>query len=459
MTNGIPSVSEKIASYYVNANQDDIPDDVMFHAKECVLDYFGCAIGGADLETTKIVKNAMIREEDGGKCAVFNNGKASADKAAFINGVSLHGLEMDDSNTSAGGHPAGPVISAALAVAEESNATGLELLRSIVWGYDMMVRVCRGAIIDSSNERGWHPTAIYGIFGATVAVCYLKKMDAKQISNALGIACGFAAGNLECFADNSFTKRINPGHAAMAAITAARLAECGYIGPRWIFEGDHGFLRMYSDEYYPERMIDNLDYSEYPIMYTAFKPYPSCRFTHSSIDGVLKIKKENDVKADDIGKITIDTVSMAIRAVVEPREKKYNPENIPGAQFSLPYTVACAALFDAVSVEQFTEELLVDKEVKEMMNRVEMIYTKEMDQYLPTMFAAKVIIYTKDGKEFSEVVTFTKGDPELPLTAIELKEKYLSLAKLTMDEQKALTIYDKIQELESISVRELTALI
>jgi len=151
---------------------------------------------------------------------------------------------------------------------------------------------------------------------------------------------------------------------------------------------------------------------------------------------------------------------MAIRAVVEPRELKYRPDNIAGAQFSLPYTVACAALFGSVSVEQFTEELLTDPAVLAMMDKVEMVYTKEMDKYLPTIFASKVTILTTDGREFTELVTFTKGDPEAPITPPELKEKFLSLSRRNISETQALAIYDKVFELDAdgVKVTDLTGL-
>ncbi|MDR0852513.1 MAG: MmgE/PrpD family protein [Clostridiales Family XIII bacterium] len=459
MAPAIPSISEQIAAYYLNADQNAIPENVIYHAKECILDFIGCAIGGSDLETTQIAKKVML-PKDGhpGEASVVVGLSAPADKAAFINGAACHGLEMDDSSTPGGGHPASVIISAAIAAAEEENADGIELIRAIIWGYDMMCRVSAGAIPDNCFERGWHPTAIFGIFGATVAVGYLKKLNAEQLKNALGVAGGFAAGNLECYADNSYTKRLNPAHAADRGYTAAAFGKYGYSGPRWIFEGAHGFLHAYSDNYTPERMLDNLDYSDYGLIYTAFKPYPSCRYTHAPIDSVLKIKKEHGVKPEDIEKITVDVVSMAVRAVIEPRELKYNPNNIPGAQFSLPYTVACAALYDRVSIKEFTEELLHDKELKAMMDKVEMDSTGKLDHFLPLIFAGEVTIKTKDGNEYTELTTEIKGDPEVPITGEDLKEKFLSLATLNISEAEALKIYDAVFDLDKIKVKELTAL-
>ena len=322
----------------------------------------------------------------------------------------------------------------------------------------MMTRVGRAVIPDNHFERGFHPTATCGIFGAAAASAILYKLPAKQIANALGIAGGFSAGNLECYQDGSLTKRLNPGHAAYGGVTAAKLASTGYTGPKWIFEGKSGFLHAYTDGGIPENMLKKLNYDEYAIMLSSFKPYACCRYNHSPIDSLLKIKKDHNIKPEDIEKITVDTCSMAIRAVVEPREIKYNPPNVVGAQFSLPYTVSVAALFDDASVSQFTDEKLKDPKIKEMMNRIEMVHTGEMDQYLPTIFAANVTVRTKDGREFTQLTKFSKGDPENPITPEELKAKFISLSMINISEEKARKIYEGVMNLDKLSMKEFSEL-
>ena len=401
----------------------------------------------------------MLTDDYAGNCTVMLDRKAPADKAAFVNAAAAHGLEMDDSNTHAGGHPAVSIITPAIAVAEEVDASGEDLINAVIWGYDTMCRVGMAVIPDNHFERGFHPTATCGIFGGTAAVALLKKFTAKQLADALGIAGGFSAGNLECYADGTLTKRINPAHASLCAITASKLAAQGYGGPRWIFEGKCGFLHAYTDGAEPENMLKNLDYSEYYIMHTAFKPYASCKYTHAPIDSVIKAMKNNRLKPEDVEKITIDVVSMALRAVVEPREIKYNPPSAGAAQFSLPYATAVAALFGAASVDQFDEKLLKDPAVKAMMQRIEMVHTGAMDQYLPYTFAATASILTKDGREFKELTTYTKGDPQNPMTPQELKDKFLSLACRNVSQDTALKLYDAVCNLEKINVRDLTALI
>lgn len=455
----VPSISEQLAKYYVESDYSAIPAHVIDRTKEIILDWLGNAVGGSNLESTDMVKKAMIPHDYKGNITVVGGDYAPADKAAFINAASSHGLEMDDSNTQACGHPAVAIIPAAVAVGEELDASGKDLINAVIWGYDAMVRVGRAVNQDKHFERGFHPTATVGIFGGTTAVSVIRGFDAEKIKNALGIAGGFSAGNLECYADGTLTKRLNPGHASMCAVTATNLANVGYRGPRWIFEGKCGFLHAYSDDVSPENMLKNLDYSEYPIMYTAFKPYASCKYTHAPIDCTIKVMKNNNIKAEDIEKISVDVVSMAVRAVVEPREIKYNPPVVGAAQFSLPYSVAVAALYGQASVDQFQEELLTDPTIKAMMQRVEMEHSGALDKYLPYIFASTVEITTKDGRSFKDLTTYTKGDPENPMSPEELKNKFFSLACRTVSREKAQELYDAVMNLENISIRDLTALL
>lgn len=459
MEQKIPSISEQIAEYYVSADQSAIPQSVISRTKEIILDWMGNAIGGSNLESTELVRKAMLSPNYTGVSTVMGGGTAPAEKAAFVNASSAHGLEMDDSHTQACGHPAAPIISPAVAVAEELDASGNDLIHAVIWGYDAMTRVGRAVNQDNHFARGFHPTATVGIFGAVEAIAYLKKFTAAQVKDAWGIAGGFTAGSLECYSDGTLTKRINPSHAAASAINACKLAEVGYHGPRWVFEGTRGFLHGYSDGAEPELMLEKLDYSEYPIVYTAFKPYSSCKYTHAPIDAVITIMKEHNLTADDIEKIYVDVVGPAVRAVVEPRDIKYAPPVVGAAQFSLPYSVSVAAIYGQASVDQFQEHLLTDPTIKAMMQRVEMDHTGALDVYLPYIFAAKVAITVKSGEVYEHLTTYTKGDPECPMTPKELKDKFFSLACRNISHEKAENIYNAIMDLENISVRNLTALL
>lgn len=454
------SISERLANYYLDYKVKDLPQEVLKRTKEIVLDYLGCAIGGANLDSTIKVKNVFLPKGYEGECTVFVGQKAPCEKAAFINGVASHGLEVDDTSPAAAGHPAVVIIPAAMAIAEKLKVSGFDFLVSVILGYDMMKRVGQAVNVDNHFERGFHPTATCGIFGATVAVAYLLKLNQKQIANALGIAGGFASGNLECYQDGTLTKRLNPGNAAQGAVIAAQLAAEGYTGPRWIFEGKSGFLHGYTDGGEPEMMLEKLDYSDYPVMITAFKPYACCKYNHSPIDAVLSIIKENSLDYHDIEEITIDVVGMALRAVVEPKEIKYDPPNVAGAQFSLPFSASVAAVRGRAFIEEYTEEMLRNPEVRDMMQKVKIVHTSKMDVYLPKDFAAEASIRLKDGKEFSKLVIYSKGDPENPLTPEEVEDKFKILAKLSIDSKERMEkIIETVYSLDKLNISDLSQLL
>lgn len=454
------SISERLSKYYLDYDMKSLPPEVLEKAKEVVLDYLGCVIGGSKIDSTEMVKRALIKMPCPAEATVVGDVKASCETAAFINGVASHGLEMDDMSSASGGHPAVVILPAAIAAAEMLEAPGMELLMAVIWGYDMMTRVGSGAVPDNEFARGWHPTATNGIFGATVAVGYLMHLNEKQMANALGIAGGFSSGNLECYADGSLTKRINPGNAAHGAIVACRLAAQGYTGPRWIFEGRSGFLKSHTDDPQPENMLRSMDYSWFPIMLASFKPYANCRYNHSPIDALLTLMKDYSIDYREIQEITVDVVGGALRAVAEPAAIKYDPPNVVGAQFSLPYSISVAAIKGRAFIEEYTEEMLHNPEVRKLMPKVKIIHTGKMDAYLPTYFASEVCIRLSDGSERSQFVQFCKGDPENPMSKKELADKFRSLARLAIsDEGKIDSIIRLVHELENKNSTELCALL
>jgi 2-methylcitrate dehydratase PrpD len=457
----VASASEVLAEYYVALSSNHLPAEVLTKAKQCVLDYVGCAIGGVNLESSIILRNCLLREgtNDQG-CTVILSGRASSETAAFINAAYGHGLELDDMCIESGGHPGVVIVPTALAVAEEQQSSGLELLTAIVAGYDLVVRVGQAINPDSHFKRGFHPTSTCGVFAAALAAAKLMKLEPSQVSNALGIAGSFASGNLECYADGSLTKRINPGIAAHGGILAAKLASAGYTGPRWVFEGTRGFLVAYSDAGNPEPLLRGLDYQRFGIMQAAFKPYACCRYNHSPIYAVLQLVNDYEIDYREVSEVTVGIVGMAIRAVCEPKEVKYDPKNVVDAQFSLPYSVAVALARRRAFVEEFTEATLTDPAVRDLMSRIRIVHSPQLDLMIPRAFPAEVTIRLGSGKEYYKRVDFCKGDPEEPLTQEELEEKARILVGLSIaNEDRIAKLIAAIGQLERVRVSELAYLL
>ena len=455
------SVSEILAEYYLSLKVENIGKEVIAKTKHLILDYLGCVIGGVNLDSSKMIKKCFINQNDKEGCTVVLSGKAPCEKAAFINAAFSHGLEMDDLNYGAGGHPAVVIMPAAFAMAEKVKANGLDLLIALITGYDLMYRIGEAANPDSQFKRGLHPTSINGTFGAAMAAASLLKLNKTQVMNAIGIAGSFTSGNLECYADGSLTKRINPGVAAQGGIMSACLAAEGYTGPRWIFEGRSGFLVSYSDAANSARLTEDLDYSCNGIMKTSFKPYANCRYNHSSIYAALKLLTQHNIDYRDIATVNVKVIEMALRAVCEPKEVKYNPKNIVDAQFSLPYSISVALIRGKASIEEYTPEMLYDPEVRGLMSKVTIEHSPELDKIVPQKaFPSEVYIRLKNGKEYYQRVDYCKGDPEEPLTENELVDKFISLAKINIsDENRIQSIIEAVRRLDQIPANNLIALL
>lgn len=453
------SISQQLCAGYRDTPIEAMEPRALERAKLCTLDLLGNAIGASTLPTTEKLKQALLLPGYSGGCAVCVDERAPAERAAFINGSAGHSFDMDDQFLEAGAHPAVAVIPAALAAAEERGATGLEFLAAVVWGYDLLVRIGHSFTLEEAFKRGWHPCSCVGVFGAALAASFVMGSSAEQMANALGIAGSFASGNLECYGDGSNTKRLQPGHAAAGGTLAARLGSLGYRGPLYIFEGERNFVKTYFGGGSPENMLEG-EPDGSAILRGAFKPYAACRGVHPSVDVIRNIMKEHRLAPEEIVSCSLDVPSSVERIVVEPRAERYDPVNPDNAQFSLPYCAACALLFGDLSIRHFTDELLHSAPVREMMSRIHITHTGEMDRWQPYRLAVKAEITTADGRVFTEQLINCKGDPENPMSREELIEKFLSLCELAIPRERARTICDAVFALDAgSSIRELTKLL
>jgi 2-methylcitrate dehydratase PrpD len=298
---------------------------------------------------------------------------ASAEHAALLNGTFAHTLDFDDTNIGARLHPGAPVIAAVLAAAEAADATGADLVAGIVAGYEVTCRIGR-ALGEGVYDRGFHPTAIAGTFGAAAGAARVFGASAAEIQSALGIAGSMAAGSMQFLSNGSWNKRLHPGLAARNGLLASMLARNGFRGSEQALEGDSGALVNYSSEIRPGELTRNLG-SEWFMLDTGFKPYPSCRLTHTATDLCLQLR-------DDLGRPPADeeiTVAISPRAdsIVgggEPR--KVRPQSVVDAQFSVRYQCAVALLDGEVNWSSYADLLRPD--VIDLAERLDVVVDPEL---------------------------------------------------------------------------------
>src|SRR5215207_2349779 len=218
---------------------EDVPDDVVTVGRQCVLDWFGCAIGGSGSELAHILRDE-VASTPGSSSIVASSISCAAREAALVNGATGHALDFDDTHLEMGGHPTAPVWPAAFAVGEEIGAGGAEVLTAFIVGFEIESQVGR-ALGSRPYERGWHTTSTAGVFSATAAVSHLLGLDADQFANASGIAASQASGVKANF--GTMTKPLHAGQAAERGALAARLARRGFTASAGAFEASQGLLQ------------------------------------------------------------------------------------------------------------------------------------------------------------------------------------------------------------------------
>src|SRR5690606_6966534 len=232
-----------------------------------------------------------------GPCSVFGmNRRYGAAAAALLNGALGHSLDFDDTHSDSSLHPSAPVIPAALAAAELTDASGEDLLAAIVIGFEVACRIGMALDPTAHYARGFHPAATAGNFGAAAAAGRLMKLDTVQMASAFGVAASQASGSLQFLENGAWNKRYQVGEAAMKGLMAASLAAENFVGAVEALDGRHGFLKGYSDGANPARVTAGLG-EVWETMRIGVKPYPACRYSHAAVDGILALRARHDLAA------------------------------------------------------------------------------------------------------------------------------------------------------------------
>jgi 2-methylcitrate dehydratase PrpD len=365
--------------------------------------------------------------------------------AALLNGALGHSLDFDDTHAPSSLHPGAPVIPAALAAAEMTGAKGRDVIAAIVAGYDVTCRIALALPAAAHYDRGFHPTATCGAFGAAAAAGRVFGLDAETIASAFGIALSQSAGSLQFLANGAWTKRFQVGWAAMAGLSAATLARAGFKGAAEAFEGRHGFLAAYAPSPTPELALEQLG-ERFELMRTAVKPYPSCRYGHAAIDAALELRARLGLRPEEISRITIGLPRAGMLLIGAPIEKKRAPENVVDGQFSAPFVVAVALATGRMGWDSYRLHL-GDPAIQALMARTECIEDPEIEALFPRYMAGRVSIEAR-GERFVETVEVPSGEPENFPEASALIAKFDDLAAPVLGAQRSRHLAERLLGLE-----------
>ncbi len=414
------NASTRFAEHIANARFENLSLPVVHAAKRALLDYVTCAVSGSAMPVSRTLLS-YFEDNDATRVAtvIGSASRLSASNAAMVNGANTHGLDFDDGHTHASAHPAGAVFPAILAAAEQHGATPRDILLAAVIGYDVMIRIA-AAMHPGSARRGWHNTAIAGVFGATAAVSSLLKLNAKQAGDALGLAGSFAGGIREYLDEGAEIKRLHPGKSARDGLLCAEFAKRGITGPSRILEGRYGFFNVFvGGEVKWDRLFDGFG-QRYEIESVYFKPYPCCRHYHSVVDGVLALREQHGFKAADV-----KSLDLGIYAVGVHGHDHKHCDTLLDAQMSAPCAVALALVDGGIASQNFLPDSIERPEVRRLIDASETRIDPECERIYPGRRSGAVRVTLNDGRSVEARVLDPKGEGENQMSDADLEQKFI----------------------------------
>lgn len=461
----VDTAERALASAASELTWDQLPSPVVNAIRMLFVDWVGSALAGSrSVQATRLSKAVARGGLDIGESSGTEGRRGTATAltllaqapplvAALLNGASSHVEEMDDLHNESIYHPGTCVFPAALAVAEAEGASPRDFLTASVAGYEVSLRV--GQALGPEHYRFFHTTGTAGTFGAAVAAGHLLGLDIDGMLSAIGSAGTQAAGLWQFLADGAMSKQLHPAKAAFNGVLAAYLASEGFTGSAEILVGERGLLPAMarsdmaagsSDHVtLPERqgkaLTEGLNvvphrpsrthcFATFKTTEVSVKYHASCRHTHPAVDALLLTMREHAVPVEDVRAIHTHVNSAAFELL-----KDVTASSAWAAKFSIPFCLAQAALSGSLGVDSFSDAVLEDPRLHELMSRVTVAVDASLDADYPRRWAASVDVETMSGATYQARVDVPKGDPDNALSTEELDAKFRNLSSRVLDEE------------------------
>lgn len=442
------AVTQPLARFAADLRFEDLPPKVVERTQLLFMDLSGIIIRSQSLDSSLVLKETL---RDLGLNSGTLQVQGSAERwlpqaAALLAGAAAHSLDFDDTHAPAQLHPGAPIIPAALAAAQMVGASTRDLIVGIVAGYEVMIRVALGLPVLQHGERGFHPSATVGVFGATAAAGSLFKLSPEQMEHAFGTALSESAGTGQFVVNGAWTKRFHVGNAAAGGVLAASLARRGYTGATQAFEGKEGFFNVYSPAPQPDKAVEGLG-TVWEILRSGLKPYPCCRGIHAPLDAVMNLHARYPIDIAQIESVRVGLAKRSVYVVGEPQARRRNPHNVVDCQFSTHLCLSIALKHQHMGWDDY-EPALADPEIRALMQRIDVYEDAECERNFPTAFSGVVEIRTRDGQTWREFVYAPRGEPETMLSAAELRAKFSLLVRDTLGAGGETALFNAIQAMD-----------
>jgi 2-methylcitrate dehydratase PrpD len=433
----VPEATHILAHYVVSAKPDDIPAPIRKEATRTLLNWTGCAIGGSRQPAVANALAALAPFAGPGQASILGRKeRLDALNASLINGISSHVLDFDDTHLRTIIHPAGPVVSAILALSEYQPVSGLEFMTALVLGIEVECRI-GNAVYPEHYDAGWHITGTTGPFGAAAAVGKLLRLSEQQMVWALGLAAVQPVGLREMF--GSMMKSFHPGRAAQNGFTAALLASKNFTSSEHGIEAKSGWANVLSTRRRYNEITGKLGQT-YEVALNTYKPFACGIVGHPTIDGCIQLSNENHLNAADIARIDLWVNPL----VIELMGKKSPQAGLEG-KFSVYHAAAVAITEGAAGEQQFTDQAVLRKETADLRSRVLTTIDTNLreDQ-------ARIRITLQDGRILDKTIEHAVGSVAKPMSDRQLEQKFEGLATGILPLDQIRRVIDLCWRIESL---------
>ena len=417
-----PPLTRLLAEFVAQHPSKGWSDAVEHEAHRTFLNWLGCAVGASSHEATSAALAAVRMLQPAPQASIVGRtDQVDMASAALINGISSHTFDFDDTHLKTIIHPAGPVASALLALAEHTRASGRALIDALVIGIDVSCRI-GNAMYPDHYDRGWHITGSTGTVGAAAACARLLGLSVDQCQMAMGIAASQPVGMREQF--GTMTKPFHPGGAARAGLMSALLAQQGFTASPCALEAPRGMMQTISTKNDWREVTDQLG-QRFEIAFNTYKPFACGIVVHPSIDACVQLRDQG-VKADDVERIELRVHSL----VLELTGKKEPKDGLQG-KFSVYHGCAAGLIFGRAAEEEFDDHIVTRADVVALRNKVQATVDNSIREE-----SADVTAFLKDGRKVHVFVEHAIGSVQRPMTDQALEAKFHGMSDAVIGAEK-----------------------
>lgn len=401
--------TDHVIQFVTQTGWQDLPEAVQHQSRRCLLDALGAMIAGMETPVGGIMTEMALEQYPGDQASILvRNRRASLVGATLANGFAGNALDIDDGYRLVKGHPGACVLPVVLAAGEATQCSGEEFLTALVIGYELGIRA---GLIRHATYATYHSSGSWGAVAGAAVAGRLMGLSPKALWHAMGSAEYHAPiAPMMKGIDTPSMGKDSIGWGAMVAMNAILLAQKGFTGIRPLFDDT------------PEpAWIESLGRS-YEMMNLYFKPYAACRWAQPPVEGVLEIMRKEGLAVDDIEKIRVATFAEAAALI------QTAPKNTEDAQYNMCFPIAAAAIDGEVGPRQVLPPRLFDRDILEMMARIEVTVEDRLQRKFPAKALAEVTVETTDGRRFASGTLSARWDPSSILPSDgDLEEKFLWL--------------------------------